>query len=178
MKTINCFFSVLLFLLLAAGFAVMIGFEIHYDVAAGRYGSVSVHEVPGAYWFVICAQATWGSSFMLRAIKVVWPPAEENSPDYPGTNLWAVLDVFIAASIIILSLLGLWAGIDIGRYSYKFAVSLKMPDKAVFGILMLAGLSVFFFLIYQFGVLTFIQDLYPKAQASFRFLQKKKDTFS
>jgi hypothetical protein len=176
MQAIKSLFSAAAFLLLAVGFIVFIWFELHSGIAAGNFGVADLREMPGVYCFVIGAQIAIAVAFILRAVKSVsgMPTGRIAREKNLLTRPMALSVIIQAAALFILILLGLWAGFEIVVRFYKLIAGMDMPAKAVYAVMALLITLVFFFLLYNFGVLNFIQEYYSKLPSAMAVLRRKK----
>ncbi len=178
MNSIKSIFLSIAFLLLAVGFFVMIYFETKYGLAGGKFGGVELINMPGTFWFFILLQTGWGVSFIIKAIKILSNNRSKSVVNHQEnitstSYLIAIYRLLQVVFLTVLILMGLWAVFEITSNFYKMIIGLKMPDQAIISVLAFFAVMVFCFVIYYFGLLTLIENIYPKARDSFRLLQKK-----
>jgi len=163
----------IVFLLIGAGFAVLINFEISYGIAGGKFGGVEVNDMPGTFWFFIWAQTLCGLYMIVNAIRELWKPLHRNaekSDQNKPSNIIAIYWIVATFLFLILNVLAIWASFEMVFNTYNLLSDYEMPRKAIFAGLYLMCFLVFCYLYYVFLFRNLIDLFFPKARSSFRVL--------
>lgn len=178
LNPVKSFFSIIAFLLIAAGFFLLIRFEISFGVAGGRFGGAEVINMPGTFWFFIAIQTFWGLSMVADAIKEIWKllhrnidKSDEDGPTIIISIYWLLATLFF----LIINCLAIWAAIEMLLNLYKLLGDYEMPEKAILGGLFLLSFAVFCYLYYVFLFRSLIEIFFPKARISWQLLRKNNN---
>lgn len=175
MNTLKSFFTFIIFLLIAAGFFLLIRFEIQYGIAGGKFGGVEVINMPGTFWFFIALQTFLGLSLVTDAIKEIWKLRHSNiekSDQHDPENIIAIYWLLATCLFLIINLLAIWSAVEILVNAYSLFNAFEMPKKAILGGLFLMSFMVFCYLYYMFLFSSLIETFFPKARTSLQLLRK------
>jgi hypothetical protein len=175
------FFSFIAFLLMAAAFFVLIGFEIHFGVAGGKFGGVELITMPGTFWFLIGLQTGWGLSLLTDAIKEFWNflhrknKADDQHKYPPPAKPIAVYWIVATLFVIIVNGLAIWSAAEMVFNMYKSIMVYEMPRRAILGVIFLISFLSFCSVYYFFLFRSLVETFFPKARTAFQLLGEKKN---
>ena len=171
-NAIKSVFIAIAFLLGSAAFFVLIGFEIHYGMAGGKFGGADIATMPGTFWLFVGLQAAWGSSFVVDAIKEIWKlldrPTEGGNQDshLPLAYLVAMFWILATAALVLINLLAVWSAYEMIVNMYGLLSHLEMPKRAILGGFALVLFLVICYVCYMFLLRTLIDTVYPRARVA------------
>ncbi|MFN8256469.1 MAG: hypothetical protein U0W24_12305 [Bacteroidales bacterium] len=177
---IKSFFGSIVFIIIAAGFMMLVRFEIKNGVAGGKFGGVELISMPGTFWFLIGMQVLLGLYLIVYVLKETWNLFHKfNSNSKTKKNkepakLIAIFWLSFAVYLIMIIILAFWSVIEQLIRMYNLSQDIEMQKKAVLGGLFIICIIVFCSVIYRFLILSLIDNLYPKVKNSYRLLRKKR----